>query len=67
MSHRCVQRLERDLGVRLVRCGYCNFPDVWLLTAAIRGGMKLLTFDAGVEQLLANAQERGRHVTVLKG
>jgi hypothetical protein len=36
------------------------------LTAAIRSGMKLLTFDADIEQLLANTQERGKHVTVLR-
>ena len=45
--------------------GHRQITDAWLLTAAIRSGMKLLTFDAGVEQLLANMQERSKHVTVL--
>jgi len=36
-----------------------------LLTAAIRSGMKLLTFDAGITQLLANAHERTKHLTLL--
>ena len=45
--------------------GHRQITDAWLLTAAIRNRMKLLTFDSGIEQLLANAQERGKHVTVL--
>lgn len=45
--------------------GHRQITDAWLLTAAIRSGMKLLTFDAGIEQLLANTQERSKHVTVL--
>jgi hypothetical protein len=46
--------------------GHRQITDAWLLTAAIRSGMKLLTFDADIEQLLANAQERSKHVTVLR-
>ncbi len=45
--------------------GHRQITDAWLLTAAIRNRMKLLTFDSGIEQLLANAQERSKHVTVL--
>lgn len=45
--------------------GHRQITDAWLLTAAIRNGMKLLTFDAGVEHLLASAQERNKYVTVL--
>ncbi len=45
--------------------GHRQITDAWLLTAAIRNGMKLLTFDAGVEHLLAKPQERKEHVTVL--
>ena len=45
--------------------GHRQITDAWLLTAAIRNGMKLLTFDAGIEHLLANAQERAKHLTVL--
>lgn len=46
--------------------GHRQITDAWLLTAAIRNRMKLLTFDAGIEQLLASAQERSKHVTVLR-
>lgn len=46
--------------------GHRQITDAWLLTAAIRSGMKLLTFDAGVEQLLSNTQERSKHVAVLQ-
>ena len=45
--------------------GHRQITDAWLLTAAIRNKMKLLTFDSGIEQLLANAQERSKHVTML--
>ena len=45
--------------------GHRQITDAWLLTAAIRNGMKLLTFDAGITHLLGNAQERGKHVTLL--
>ncbi len=45
--------------------GHRQITDAWLLTAAIRNGMKLITFDAGVEHLLANTHERNKHVTVL--
>ncbi len=46
--------------------GHRQITDAWLLTAAIRNGMKLLTFDAGMEHLLASAHERDRHVAVLR-
>ena len=46
--------------------GHRQITDAWLLTAAIRSGMKLLTFDTGVEHLLASPQERKRHITVLR-
>jgi toxin-antitoxin system PIN domain toxin len=45
--------------------GHRQITDAWLLTAAIRSGMKLLTFDAGITQLLANAHERTKHLTLL--
>lgn len=45
--------------------GHRQITDAWLLTAAIRNGMKLLTFDAGIEHLLASAQERTKHLAVL--
>ena len=46
--------------------GHRQIADAWLLTAAIRNRMKLLTFDSGIAHLLANAQERNKHVTVLR-
>lgn len=36
-----------------------------LLTAAIRSGVKLLTFEAGIRHLLATEAERERHLTVM--
>lgn len=45
--------------------GHRQITDAWLLTAAIRNGMKLLTFDSGIEHLLASASERSKHLTVL--
>ena len=46
--------------------GHRQITDAWLLTAAIRSGMKLLTFDVGLARLLASAQERSKHLVVLK-
>jgi toxin-antitoxin system PIN domain toxin len=45
--------------------GHRQIIDAWLLTAAVRSGMKLLTFDAGITRLLANAHERTKHLTLL--
>lgn len=45
--------------------GHRQITDAYLLTAAIRQGMKLVTFDAGTAQLLATEPERQRHVTLL--
>ena len=45
--------------------GHRQITDAWLLTAAICSGMKLLTFDQGIGQLLASSQERARYITVL--
>ena len=45
--------------------GHRQITDAWLLTAAIRSGMKLLTFDTGIAHLLVNAEERVKHLTVL--
>ena len=46
--------------------GHRQITDAWLLTAAIRNGMKLLTFDAGIPQLLASSLERDKHITLLR-
>lgn len=47
--------------------GHRQVTDAWMLTAAVRTDMKLLTFDTGVRQLLATEDERRRHVTVPQG
>jgi toxin-antitoxin system PIN domain toxin len=45
--------------------GHRQVTDAWLLTAAIRNEMKLLTFDNGIAHLLSNPQERAKHLAVL--
>ena len=45
--------------------GHRQITDAWLLTTAIRSGMKLVTFDTGIAQLLANAKERAKYLLVL--
>ena len=45
--------------------GHRQITDAWLLTAAVRAGMKLVTFDAGIAQLLASPRERDKHLTLL--
>lgn len=42
--------------------GHRQITDAWLLTAAIRHGAQLLTFDSGLAQLLATARERSQHI-----
>ena len=42
--------------------GHRQVTDAWLLTAAIRHGAQLLTFDTGLSQLLATPQERSKHI-----
>lgn len=64
--------LPQDFGIQEVmgQCtggvvGHRQVTDAYLLTTAIRAGMKLLTFDAGVAQLLATDAERQRHLSLL--
>jgi len=45
--------------------GHRQITDAWLLTAAVRGGMKLATFDSGIAQLLASPRERDKHLLPL--
>ena len=47
--------------------GHRQITDSWLLTAAIRSGTRLLTFDSGIGQFLATAREREKHLTILRG
>jgi hypothetical protein len=69
-AHRFVA-LDFGFDQVLVACtggmlGHRQVTDAWLLTAAMRSGMKFLTFDTGVGQLLATADERSKHLTVLR-
>jgi hypothetical protein len=45
--------------------GHRQVTDAWLMTAAIRNGMKLVTFDTGIAQLLANVQQRTKYLMIL--
>lgn len=45
--------------------GHRQVGDAYLLTAAIRAGMKLLTFDTGIGALLASDGERAAHIQTL--
>ena len=42
--------------------GHRQITDAWLLTLAIRHQVKLVTFDGGIDQLLATAAERKHHI-----
>ncbi len=46
--------------------GHRQITDAYLLTAAMRAGMKLLTFDSGLSTLLASPAERSVHIEVLQ-
>ena len=45
--------------------GHRQVTNVYLITAAVRAGMKLLTVDRDIAQLLANDAECQRPVLVL--
>lgn len=45
--------------------GHRQITDAYLLTAAMRAGMKLLTFDSGLAALLASSAERSAHIECL--
>lgn len=69
-KHRLVA-LDFGFGDVLAACtggilGHRQITDAWLLTAALRNGMKLVTFDGGIGQLLSSPQERARHLAVLE-
>ncbi len=46
--------------------GHRQVTDAYLLTAAIRAKMKLLSFDHGIGALLATDAERSAHITLLR-
>jgi len=63
--------LDFDFTEVLARCsggvvGHRQLTDAYLLTAAMRAGMKLLTFDSGVGSLLASDAERAAHIELLR-
>lgn len=69
-AHRLVA-LDFDFAAVIACCtggvvGHRQVTDAYLLTAAVRNGMKLLTFDTGLASLLASAAERQAHVDVLR-
>ena len=68
-GHRLVA-LDFDFTEVLTCCtggvvGHRQVTDAYLLTAAIRKGMKLLTLDRGLSTLLATDAERSLHVECL--
>ena len=63
--------LDFDFAEVLARCsggvvGHRQVTDAYLLTAAIRADMKLLTFDSGLGTLLASDGERAAHIELLR-
>lgn len=68
-SHRLLP-LDFDFAAVLACCtggvvGHRQITDAYLLTAAMRAGMKLLTFDSGVRALLATEAERSAHIELM--
>ena len=62
--------LDFDIAEVLGHCtggllGHRQVTDAYLLTLAIRAEVRLVTFDAGIGQLLATPAERQRHLRVL--
>ena len=47
--------------------GHRQITGAWLLATAVRHQCKLVTFDAGIRQLLATDAERQKHLVVLSG
>lgn len=45
--------------------GHRQITDAWLLTAAVRNRMRLVTFDTGIAQLLGDSREREKHLLLL--
>ena len=66
-AQHCFVNLDFGFGDVLTTCtgglyGHRQITDAWLLTAAIKNGIRLLTFDAGIRSLLATPAERLAHV-----
>jgi uncharacterized protein len=72
LSHPAHRLLPLDFAFADVRAcctggvvGHRQVTDACLLTAAMRAGMKLLTFDRGLSTLLASSAERSTNIEVL--
>lgn len=71
-SHKAHRLLTLDFGFDAVEkyCtggiwGHRQITDAWLLSAAIRHGYKLLSFDTGINALLATQAEKEAHLMLL--
>lgn len=71
-SHPAHRLLPLDFGVeQVLGCctggllGHRQVTDAYLLTAAARHGLRLVTFDRGINALLATDAERGRLLHLL--
>jgi toxin-antitoxin system PIN domain toxin len=69
-SHRLLA-LDFDFADVMACCtcgvvGHRQVTDAYLLTAALRSRMKLLTFDSGLSALLASSTERSAHIELLR-
>lgn len=69
-AHRLLP-LDFAFGAVLAGCtggvvGHRQITDAYLLTAAMRAGARLLTFDRGVAALLASDAERAAHIELLR-
>ena len=69
-AHRLLA-LDFDFADVLACCtggvvGHRQVTDAYLLTAAVRAGMKLLTFDRGLGTLLASGAQRSACIEVLR-
>lgn len=69
-THRLLA-LDFNFDEVMARCsggvvGHRQITDAYLLTAAMRAGMKLLTFDSDLSSLLASSAERRAHIELLR-
>ena len=72
LAHPQHQFLPLDMGIVEVAglctgglMGHRQVTDAYLLALAIKNNCKLVTFDSGLEQLLATAPERRAHIELV--